>query len=171
MIKGVIFCISCGIFAFSDSTALAQNSPCSAPQYSQFDFWVGDWEVYGAKAPDKKIADSKIEKLYQNCAIRENWMPLNGQYGGSLNIYVPSENIWRQFWVDSYGSSVDFKGGIKDAKMVLEGIWPQPGKPQQITRMTYSKLPDGSVRQFGETSDDNGKTWAFSFDFTYRKEK
>lgn len=142
---------------------------CSSHEYSQFDFWIGKWEVYSAKNPNRKIADSKIEKLYRDCAIRENWMPINGQTGGSLNVYVPAEKMWRQFWTDSFGSIVDFKGGLKDDKMVLEGIWPQPNNPNQITRMTYSKLENGSVRQFGETSDDNGKTWQVSFDFIYKK--
>ena len=31
-----------------------------------------------------------------------------------------------------------------------------------------SKNADGSVRQFGEQSSDEGKTWVPSFDFTYR---
>jgi len=34
--------------------------------------------------------------------------------------------------------------------------------------MSYSKNGDGSVRQLGEQSTDDGKTWAPSFDFTYR---
>jgi len=28
---------------------------------------------------------------------------------------------------------------------------------------------DGAVRQFGETSDDQGKTWSPSFDFLYTR--
>ena len=33
--------------------------------------------------------------------------------------------------------------------MVIEGVWPQPGHPNQITRMTYTPLADGSVEQAG----------------------
>jgi hypothetical protein len=53
--------------------------------------------------------------------------------------------------------------------MVLTGLWPQPGHPRQMTRMTYRRLADGSVEQLGVTSDDNGKTWQPGFDFVYRK--
>ena len=35
--------------------------------------------------------------------------------------------------------------------------------------MTYTPAGDGAVRQFGETSDDGGKTWSPSFDFIYRQ--
>ena len=47
--------------------------------------------------------------------------------------------------------------------MVITGKWGGP-----LVRMSYSKNADGSVRQWGEQSTDEGKTWAPSFDFTYR---
>jgi hypothetical protein len=40
-----------------------------------------------------------------------------------------------------------------------------------MTRMTYTKLADGSVEQAGTSSDDGGKTWQPSFDFIYRPSK
>jgi len=33
--------------------------------------------------------------------------------------------------------------------------------------MTYSRNADGSVRQHGEQSTDEGKSWSTNFDFTY----
>ena len=35
------------------AAAAAQNSPagpCDTPQHHQFDFWVGDWQVFEAKS-------------------------------------------------------------------------------------------------------------------------
>jgi hypothetical protein len=37
--------------------------------------------------------------------------------------------------------------------------------------MTFFPLPGDKVRQFGETSDDDGKTWTVSFDLTYVRQK
>lgn len=155
------------------STAALAATPtpppaCTAEKNRQFDFWVGNWDVYPKAHPEKLVAHSHIENLYTGCAIRENWMPLAGGPGGSLNIYVPATGKWRQFWVDSSGSAVDFTGGWNGTAMVLEGAWPQPGKPEQHTRMTYTKLSDGSVEQAGQSSDDGGKTWQPSFDLIYR---
>ena len=93
---------------------------------------------------------------------------MKGGGGGSLNSWVPAEGVWRQTWVDSSGTRADFKGGWTGKAMVLEGVWPQPGHPTQLTRMTYPRLPDGTVRQLGVTSDDGGKTWDPSFDLIYR---
>jgi hypothetical protein len=96
-------------------------------------------------------------------------MPLRGDAGGSLSSYVAGEGLWKQTWVDATGARVDFKGGWNGKAMVLTGTWPQPGHPTQLTRMTYSAQPDGSVRQLGESSDDAGRSWQPSFDFIYRK--
>lgn len=143
--------------------AAAKPAPCETPQHRQFDFWVGRWQV-SPTGKDEVVAESLIEKLYNSCGIRENWMPRNGQTGGSLNIYLPDEKAWKQTWIDSAGTRADFTGGWNGKAMVLEGVWGGP-----LVRMTYTQNPDGSVRQLGEQSKDGGKTWGPSFDFTYRK--
>jgi len=143
------------------------KSPCADAEHGQFDFWVGRWDVTPTGA-GKLVAHSLIEKVY-GCGIRENWMPLKGAGGGSLSIYVPAEKGWRQTWIDSAGSHVDFQGGWDGQAMVLTGDWPTPAGKSQLVRMTYTQGPDGSVRQAGAASMDGGKTWAASFDFTYRK--
>lgn len=145
------------------AAAQASPSPCATAEYHQFDFWVGRWDVYNKGG--KLVAHSLIEPVY-GCGIRENWMPLNNQPGGSLSIYVPEEKRWEQFWIDSQGSRAMFTGGWNGSAMVISGKWSGP-----LVRMTYSKNADGSVRQFGEQSTDDGKTWAPSFDFAYRPAK
>jgi hypothetical protein len=170
----VTFVSLCAIFAMPDravgqaASGATAPAPCSADENRQFDFWVGRWDVYPKNLPQKKVAQSLIERLYSGCAIRENWMPLKGADGGSLNSYRPEAGVWRQMWTDSSGAWVEFSGKWNGSAMVLEGVWPQPGHPKQRTRMTYSRLPDGTVEQAGESSDDEGKSWQPSFDLIYR---
>ncbi|HWA61758.1 MAG TPA: hypothetical protein VG939_10305 [Caulobacteraceae bacterium] len=163
---------SCALLALAASPAIAQPAApppgCTSPESRQFDFWVGRWTVSPYGHPEKTVASSLIERLYGGCAIRENWSPTGGTGGGSLSSWVPGEGAWRQTWVDSAGSRVDFKGGWDGHAMVLTGVWPQPGHPSQLTRMTYTREDGGAVRQRGETSDDGGKTWAPGFDLLYR---
>jgi len=157
-----------GLLATSSTVAVAQQAapapatPCADPAYHQLDFWVGHWDVYPT-GKDKLVAHSLIESVY-GCGIRENWMPLSNQPGGSLSIYVPAEKHWEQFWIDSQGSRAFFTGGWDGKAMVITGKWGGP-----LVRMSYSKNADGSVRQLGEQSTDEGKTWTPSFDFTYRQ--
>lgn len=142
--------------------------PCAASEFGQFDFWVGHWDVR-VTGRDKVVAHSLIEKLYDGCAIRENWAPLQGGAGGSLSGYDALKRAWRQTWTDASGGWAEFEGGWNGAAMVLTGTWPDAQHPDRRVRMTYTPAEDGSVRQFGEQSDDGGKTWTASFDFTYRK--
>jgi hypothetical protein len=161
------------LFAIPSAVQAAQSTasatappaqPCAAPEYHQLDFWVGNWDVYPT-GKDKLVAHSLIESVY-GCGIRENWMPLSKQPGGSLSVYGPADKHWEQFWIDSQGSRAFFTGGWDGKAMVITGKWDGP-----IVRMTYSKNEDGSVRQLGEQSTDDGKTWGPSFDFTYRPAK
>jgi hypothetical protein len=143
--------------------------PCAAPEYRQFDFWVGEWDVFPTGKTDQ-VATSRIERLYGGCVIRENWMPKSNPGGGSLNLYDAAAKMWRQTWADSSGSWVEFTGRVEGKAIVMTGLWrgaAGPGK-DNLTRMTYSAGADGSVRQLGEASTDGGKTWAPSFDFTYK---
>jgi hypothetical protein len=149
--------------------APAPPAGCTSAESRQLDFWVGRWNVAPKATPKRKVATSLIEKLYSGCAIRENWMPFSGATGGSLSAFVPEGNSWQQIWVDSSGSWVTFTGGWNGDAMVLEGVWPVPGHPQQRTRMSYRLLPDGGVEQSGVTSDDAGKSWQPGFDFIYSR--
>jgi len=142
--------------------AAVAPSPCASPEHRQFDFWVGKWDVYPT-GKDKLIAHSLIESVYGGCGVRENWMPLKGGGGGSLNMYIPEKKHWEQFWIDGQGTRGFFIGGWNGKAMVIKGEWGGP-----LVRISYSKNADGSVRQFGEQSTDRGHTWAPSFDLTYR---
>ena len=168
MLLFVLAALSAAQAGASGPAAAAAPTPsaaaaCASAEHHQFDFWAGRWDVYDPQG--KLVAHSLIEPVY-GCGIRENWMPLSNQPGGSLSIYVPEEKRWEQFWIDSSGSRAVFTGGWTGSAMVITGKWGGP-----LVRMTYSRNGDGSVRQFGEQSADEGKTWATSFDFTYRPAK
>ena len=166
--------------AFMSGPASAQTPPsppsatappaCAGPQHRQFDFWLGHWDVYPT-GKTKIVAHSLIEKLYSGCTIRENWMPLGRSGGGSLNMYEPADKRWHQTWHDSSNSRVEFDGGLAGNKMILTGFWAGVNGPGQdaLIRMSYTPNPDGSVRQHGEQSTDEGLTWQTNFDFTYKK--
>ena len=156
--------------ALVQASAAAQPAQgCKTPQHRQFDFWVGTWDV-SATGQDKVVARSVIENLYGGCVIRENWMPVSGTPGGSLNTFDPADGRWHQVWMDASNSRVSFDGELVDGNMVLTGDWrgaEAPGK-DGLVRMTYSRLEGGAVRQFGQISKDKGATWKPFFDFTYR---
>jgi hypothetical protein len=150
----------------------APPSKCEGSEFSSFDFWVGEWDVFPS-GKDNLVARSRVEKMYRGCALRENWMPRKGTGGGSLNAYDPARGLWHQTWVGSVAGLVDVTGGPVDGAMVLTGRWVGSGPRGEdgLTRMTYTRRPDGMVRQHGEFSGDHGITWQTTFDLIYRPRK
>jgi len=152
---------------FVKKSDLAVN-PCKArPEFRQFDFWVGEWMPQNAQGVT--VGTSSIQLILGSCIIFENWeTPVSA--GKSFNLYDTRDGKWHQTWVDGKGSMTHYTGGLVDDKMVLASESTQNGK-KTLARMTYTKLENGDVRQHGENSTDDGKTWTTSFDFIYVRKK
>lgn len=154
-------------------TAAAQQQPappppCSAPEYRQFDFWIGEWRV---ETPDRKLAGTnRISSIYGGCALEERWTGARGMSGASFNIYDRASGTWHQTWVDSNGLLLRLDGRFENGAMRLSGKR-RAGENEILERITWSRLEpaDGKlrVRQLWEQSTDAGKSWTTSFDGTY----
>lgn len=143
-------------------------NPCKAsPEFRQFDFWIGEWD---AKNPQGlTVGSSSIQLILGSCVIFENWST-QVTSGKSFNIYDRDTKKWHQNWVDDKGTYTHYVGELIDGKMVYIADSMQNGKKIML-KMTFSKLPNGDVRQHGENSFDEGKTWITTFDFTYVRKK
>jgi major membrane immunogen (membrane-anchored lipoprotein) len=164
------------LFLFLAIIASAQQSkpvPCSAnPVYRQFDFWIGEWEAFNAKGI--KSGDSKIERMLDSCVILENWTSTQQGYAGkSYNTFNSSTGKWQQYWVDNTGGVTEFfDGRFEEGKMIMQTFnQKQADGSFKITKMTFSKISDDKVRQFGQSSVDGGATWKTDFDLEYRRKK
>lgn len=143
-------------------------NPCKAsPSFRAFDFWIGEWDAKNAQGVT--VGSSSIQLILGQCVIFENWStPVSS--GKSFNIFGTTDKKWHQTWVNDKGLLTHYIGGLVDGKMVLDSESTVNGK-KTINRMTFSKLADGSVRQHGEASTDEGKTWTTTFDFIYVRKK
>jgi hypothetical protein len=150
------------------STAVAEEPkkmPCSAAEYRQFDFWIGEWEV---TAGGKVAGHNSITKIHGDCALREEWRGAGGGAGTSLNVYDRATKQWHQTWVDKSGLVLHLNGGLNaDGAMVLEGTRLDREGKTLLERITWSRREDGAVRQLWDTKKD-GK-WEVAFDGTYTK--
>lgn len=133
--------------------------PCEEGEhYGDFDFWVGDWDVYGSN--DQIAGSNRISRVENGCALEELWTGASGVTGRSLNFYDPHKNKWRQHWVSATGLLIDIEGNLVDGSMVLVGKVFYPGTGQQADfRGSWTLLEDGRVRQFFEQHDVETDKW------------
>ena len=116
-------CLLCAVL--SPTTGHAQQdeqqqaAPCSAPEYRQFDFWLGSWTV---ETPDGKTAGTNsITQILGGCVLREEWTGAGPSRGTSYNIFDARTGQWHQTWVDNGGLLLVLDGAFEDGKMVLRG--------------------------------------------------
>jgi hypothetical protein len=143
-------------------------------RYRELDFWVGDWDVRPTANPAAPPSRNTITLEYNSCIVHEHWQPAGGAGGGeSFNLYDRSLDEWRQTWVDATGGQHDYHGKREGKNMVYYGeLPPPPGQKARVhTRLTFFNISPDSVRQFAETSQDGGKTWAVSYDLMYVRRK
>ncbi len=146
----------------------ALATPCRArPEFRQFDFWIGEWAPQNAQGVT--VGSSSIKLILGSCIIFENW-DTRVSSGKSFNLFDVRDGKWHQTWVDARGTMTHYVGGLEGDKMVLVSESVTNGK-KTLARMTFSKLSDGNVRQHGESSADEGKTWTTTFDFKYVRVK
>jgi len=147
-------------------------SACSGAEHRQFDFWLGEWEVFGKAG--KLVGRSRIEAILHGCVIAEHWSSGSGgsNDGKSFNLYNGQTGRWEQFWVDAQGNRLLLSGGLVGGRMVLAGEQAKPDAETglvQHERISWTPNADGSVRQLWESSKDAGKTWTIVFDGSYRR--
>lgn len=142
------------------------KAACLDPEYRQFDFWLGEWDVTNVHAPDPKRppARSRITRVLDGCAILEEFdNPPRAYSGKSLNFYSVQSKKWHQTWIDNQGGPLFLEGGLVSKDMVIE----DEGKSGAINRITWTPLDAGRVRQHWQTSKDGGKTWETAYDGLY----
>jgi hypothetical protein len=158
------------------NTFIYAQKPCQTDSnYNDFDFWVGEWEVYNTS--NKLAGISKVSKILDNCVILEEWTSSNSQQGfiysgKSLNSYNASTKQWQQNWVDNTGSSTEFLTGVfKNNSMEFISRPFKKDNKDCIRRLTFFNLKNGNIRQLGEISNDQSITFTIEYDLEYRPKK
>lgn len=154
------------LICLSSSSAFAV---CHSDTHKQFDFWIGDWDVYTQQG--QLVGRNIITKTVNDCVLQENYKNPSDYAGQSINIFDQSTGNWHQTWVDNGGALLSLNGGFDGVPMILLGDGTnQQGAPIKH-RITWTPAADSSVRQHWQTSTDSGVNWTTAFDGKYVKRK
>jgi hypothetical protein len=137
--------------------------PCRfSPEFRQFDYWLGEWDV---EIGGQKLAKSSVQLILDDCVIFENYTDSRGYAGKSFSLYDTSSKKWEQRYVDTGGALHHWSGGLDHGAMSFR--WDHDNT---FNRMTYTKEGPDRVRQILETSND-GKAWTRTYDGLYIRRK
>lgn len=136
----------------------ATPRPCPEPEYRQFDFWVGKWDILNPQ--DEVVGTSIVTSELDGCVIMEDFIGSGGMRGRSMSVYDADLDRWFQRFVDNVVTSLRVQGGLVGDEMILTGSHPYFTFPnivrQRDTKITWTPNPDGTVRQLFENSFDGG---------------
>lgn len=125
--------------------------PCLDPLHRQFDFWVGEWNVFNPS--DEFIGTNVVTSELDGCLVQEHWIGSNGTRGRSLNTYDSETGQWHQDWAsqipvpNALTGRLRTAGGIVDGEMVLDGVRHATGGFTFLDHWTWSVDVDGNVIQ------------------------
>jgi len=150
-------------------SAQEKQAPCQSPEASQFDFWVGDWDLTW---PDSGWGTNTITKDYDGCVITEHFADSSGSgfRGTSVSAYKPNLGKWQQTWVDNQGGYLAFTGGFHDGVMELRTDRLVKGELVPF-RMRWFNITSDSLDWTWQKSEDGGATWKDLWQIHYKRRK
>lgn len=159
------------ILVMAASANVFAQQPCSTEPHSHdFDFWIGQWDVYqtGTKT---LIGHSMVQSIAGGCAILENWTDTKDHTGKSINYFNPATGNWEQDWIGSSGGPQRYLNGIyKDS--VMHFTYSRIVKNKPVTgNFKFYNMGKNTVRQYQDINNDDGKTVTVSYDLTYVRKK
>lgn len=161
----VIICGGSGVTSAADS-----ERPCSSPGCSQFDFWIGEWNLtWTSKDGKPETGENRVSKILGGCVIREEFSRGKGEFTGmSVSAFSPGTQQWKQTWVDNGGGYLDFVGEFTHNRMVLQRKANREGK-EFLQRMQWYNITTNTLDWNWERSDDNGTTWVLLWRIHYER--
>ncbi|HSM37178.1 MAG TPA: hypothetical protein VK837_12320 [Longimicrobiales bacterium] len=148
------------VFKASELRRAFPGSPCQDAEHRQFDFWVGDWNVFNTS--DVPSGTNFVTLELDGCLVQEHWTAnFNGSQGQSLNTYDAETGLWYQSWVSqSPFGALRTDGGLVGDEMILtdddrigflsdgsttpledEWIWTPEG-PDQVRQTGILRAPE-----------------------------
>jgi hypothetical protein len=179
---GAVAAMALAVTSFDAATASAATEAtqpvpaagaCDTPQHHQFDFWVGDWQVFDGDT-DKLVALDRVEKHSEGCIVQQNLTFVTDLYrrpGAKYRLSGISVNrfdgeAWLELWADNQWGAIALRGAPdENGSMVLKSIVPSRNRD---LKLVWQKAPGGSVRILQYVAPAGSGKWEKYGDLIYR---
>lgn len=162
IIVNIIFCLSFIQVSYTQSNL----------EGDEMDFWLGSWNLEWERADGQKGKGvNVVEKILDGAVILENFKGLKGSYEGfegkSFSVFDKRFKVWKQTWVDSNSSYLEFDFEIIGEKRIFKRTVELPNGKKFITRMVFHSIEKDRFIWEWQRSDDGGDTWKTNWKINY----
>jgi hypothetical protein len=150
---------------------------CETAAHHEFDFWVGDWQVFDILDHDALVGYDHVVKEADGCIVQQNLQMLSDLYrrpGVPYRMFGLSVNRfdgerWLELWADNQWGAIALAGGPEDHyAMVLKTITPSR---QRDLRLVWELRADGSVEICQYIAPAGSGKWEKYGDLLYRRNR
>jgi hypothetical protein len=174
--------------AFTHALVASEAIPKYAEKLKLYGQFVGSWEAEAqAFLPDgatrRHYWQISFDWVLEGRAIQdvwitpprhgahadqsERWGPFDNQYGTSLRVYDPKDDIWRVTWIDPCS---DFRADLIGRAQGGDGIFQEgTGSNGMLLRWIFSDITRDSFRWRAEISTDTGAGWNKAIDLLAKR--
>jgi len=185
LVSAALFACSCTTAGAAVSAAASVDPAPAAPAgalcetaaHHQFDFWVGDWQVFDTLDHDALVGYDHVVKEADGCIVQQNLQMLSDLYrrpGVPYRMFGLSVNRfdgerWLELWADNQWGAIALAGGPEDHyAMVLKTITPSRGRD---LRLVWEVRADGSVEIYQYIAPAGSGKWEKYGDLLYRRNR
>lgn len=161
---GYLICIFS--FQITMGQTTENNCACCTEKYNQFDFWLGEWNVYDSN--EKLIGINSIIKGSGSCLILEKWVE-DERRGSSTVFYNSTDDSWNQIWVDNSDFVLKLKGNFVNGIMTLKSELIEGNNKNYYNQISWIQNEDGSITQLWEIYDEHYIKISEVFQGIYKK--
>ena len=136
----------------------------------QFDFWLGEWDCTWRNEGLTHLGTNSVYADLGGMVLVENFDGRPGLdfQGLSFSVYDRNAGCWKQTWVDSEGSYLDFVGSFENGVMELRRNAEVDDAPA-IFRVRWENIERDSFDWSWQRSDDDGETWTSLWEIEYSR--
>ena len=167
-IVGLPILILCMMSSFLQSlpSSASKLPSCTSVESRQFDFWIGDWDVF-ERGDASQRAHVRVDPILDGCVLWERYEDATGLRGESFSMYDAVRKHWHQTWLTNRGQLLTMEGQLERGEMVLVGDRHNSDGQEARVRGTWKADSDG-VLESADISSDGGKSWKSWFDLRFR---
>jgi hypothetical protein len=170
---GGVYSATAGAPSHDTRPEMTTNAAPAPADCVDADFLIGEWDVLR----DGKVTNgSKFEAVNRHCALVWTWTMVGGdRVTVTFMAYDVGARNWELLVSWAGGRRQRYVNGTFSRNVMHDGVeatelrFETTGRDGQPQHFSIFAMPDGTIREWEETSADGGKSWKQDYDLVWRR--